>query len=266
MYSCTYLHTSKYNVGIFLAYSLSNTENGLIVDNSICVPCSNGSFCPLASVNDVNITSYRSLITSYPYPESPPSTNFDDIIITNTFQLSSNNQHCLVVSPIFWTLVVLAIVGIVLIIMGILYWMPGCKKHFKWLTHVFRRTDIVGEGELWVGGLTSFAILVLISFGFWFGSVFLQQYPIETAGDSTFACDKTLRNAKFASSLQLLALLRTEDEQTVFNLLDQQNWTLRVDFIQTGFICNNIVVQVNTIHKPFSSRVSAFRAASDRTP
>jgi hypothetical protein len=199
-------------------------------------------------VNDVNITSYQSIIIAYQYPESPAITNFDDIIIMNTFQLSSSDHHCLVVSPIFWTLLVLGIIGIVLIIMGILYWIPNGRAHFKWLTHVFRHTDIVGEGELWVGGLMSFAIIVLISFGFWFGSVYLRQYPIETAGDATFACDTTLRNAKFTSSLQLLALLRTEEEETVFELLDQQNWTLRIDFIQTGFTCDNIVAQVNSIH------------------
>jgi hypothetical protein len=242
----------------FSDYSSSNTENETIVISFECIPCSNGSFCPLASVNDVNITLYQSINAAYPYPESPPSTNFDDIIITNTFQLSSGNHRCLVVSPIFWTLLVLAIVGIVLIVMGILYWIPSGRGHFKWLTHIFRRADIVGEGELWVGGLMSFAIIVLISFGFWFGSVYLKQYPIETADDSTFACDTSLRNAKFTSSLQLLALLRTEEEETVFDLLDQQNWTLRIDFIQTGFTCDNIVAQVKNIHYSHSAKLFSY--------
>ena len=226
----------------------------MLVNTSVCIPCSNGSFCPLASVNDVNLTFYQSINTAYPYPESPASTNFDDIIITNTFQLPSSDNRCLIVSPMFWTLLVLAIVGVVLIIMGILYWIPSGREHFQCLTHVFRRADIVGEGELWVGGLMSFAIVVLISFGFWFGSVYSKQYPIETAGDATFTCDKSLRNAKFTSSLQLLAVLRKQEEETIFTLLDQQNWTLTVDFIQTGFTCQNISVLVISMKRHFGRK------------
>ncbi|UJR10746.1 hypothetical protein I4U23_014934 [Adineta vaga] len=213
--------------------------------NLECTPCSSTSYCPLASVNDINQSSYPSFNQGYPYPNSPASTNFDDIIITNTFQISSTNRRCLLVSPIFWTLLVLGLTGIILIIMGILYWTPNGRRHFQWLTNIFRRTDIVGEGELWVGGLMSFALLVLITFGFWFGFVYVKEYPIETAGDASFACDTSLRNAKFSSSLQLLALLKTEEEIPVFELLDQQNWTLVVDFIQTGFQCKDIAAEAN---------------------
>ena len=91
----------------------------------------------------------------------------------------------------------------------------------------------------------SFALLVLIVFGFWFGFVYVKQYPIETAGDASFACDTSLRNAKFSSSLQLLALLKTEEERPIFELLDKQNWTLTLDLIQTGFNCKDIAAQVS---------------------
>ena len=222
--------------------------NTIDLDSSInghltCVPCLASSFCPLASVGEVNKSLYSSKSQAFPYPNSPATTNFDDIIITNTFQLRSSDRRCLVVSPTFWTLLVLGLVFVVLVIMTILYWIPRTRNHFRYLTKVFRHADLIGEGEMWVGGLTSLALVVLITFAFWFGSVYVKQYPIETASDSTFSCDPSLRNAKFSSSLQLLALLRTDEEQLVFDLLDDQNWTMTVDFIQTGFQCSQISVQ-----------------------
>ncbi|UJR13173.1 hypothetical protein I4U23_000196 [Adineta vaga] len=212
---------------------------------SVCQPCLSTSYCPLASVNDVNQSYYPSINQGYPYPNSPPSDSYDDIIIQNTFQISSSNNHCLLVSPLFWTLLVFGIIGVILCIMGILYWLPNGRKHFTWLKTVFRRTDIVGEGELWFGGLVSFALMVLIIFGFWFGSVYIKQYPIEKADDTFFTCDTSLKNAKFSSTLHLLALLKAPEEKVIFQLLDQQNWTLVVDFIQTGFTCEDIIVQGN---------------------
>ena len=208
-----------------------------------CVPCSGSSYCPLAAVSEVNKSFYPSRSQAIPYPNSPVTTNFDDILITNTFRLRSSDGRCLVVSPLFWTLLALGLVFVVLLLMTGLYWLPGTRTHFHFLTRVFRRTDLIGEGDLWVGGLTSFALLVLITFAFWFGSVYVRQYPIETAGDATFSCDPSLRNAKFTSSLQLLALLRADEEQLIFDLLEDQNWTMTVDFIQTGFQCPEISVQ-----------------------
>ena len=212
-----------------------------------CVPCAPDSYCPLAAVGEVDLSKYAPASQAHPYPISPASTNFDDIIITNAFQLSTSNRSCLLVSPIFWTLLVLAIACLILIIMFCLHRRPGKRHHFKRLARAFRHTDLIGEGEMWIGGLFSFALLVLITFGFWFGSEYLRQYPIETAADANFACDKSLRNAKFSSSLQLLAVLRSEEEKPIFELLDQQSWTLSLDLIQTGFQCNEIHVQVSLI-------------------
>lgn len=211
-----------------------------------CVLCSSKSFCPLASVGEVDLSIYPSASQAYAYPISPANTNFEDIIITNAFQLSTNYHNCLIVSPIFWTLLVLGLTCLILIVMFCLYSKPKKRHHFKRLTRAFRHTDLIGEGELWIGGLFSFALLVLITFGFWFGSAFLKQYPIETATDANFACDKSLRNAKFSSNLQLLAVLRSDEDKMMFELLDEQNWTLIIDLIQTGFRCDEIHVQVNS--------------------
>ncbi|CAF1184311.1 unnamed protein product [Adineta ricciae] len=239
--------TWKNRIGPYLCTVCPTGFKKMLSNNSVseCQPCLPTSYCPLASVNDVNQSYYPSINQGYPYPNSPPSDNYDDIIIQNTFQISSSSGHCLVVSPLFWTLLVFGIIGVILCIMGILYWIPNGRKHFTWLKKLFQRTDIVGEGELWFGGLASFALIVLIIFGFWFGSVYIKQYPIEKVDGTFFTCDSSLKNAKFSSTLHLLALLKAPEEKTIFQLLDQQNWTLVVDFVQTGFTCQDILVQGN---------------------
>jgi hypothetical protein len=94
-----------------------------------------------------------------------------------------------------------------------------------------------GEGELWVGGLVSFAIIVLVSFAFAFSSGYLGQYPVETAGPSNFACDTTIRNSKFDTSLLSLAIPPSDNEQIMFNLLNSQTFSLHVDFLNTLAAC-----------------------------
>jgi hypothetical protein len=129
--------------------------------------------------------------------------------------------------------------------MGILYYSPTGKKYFHHLEWVFRHSDLIGNGELWFGGLISFAIIVLIFYGFWFGIGFIVKYPIETSSDAEFACDTSLRNAQFSSALQLLTTIKSDEQKPMFTMLDEQNFTMIVNFIQTGYTCDDIATQVN---------------------
>jgi hypothetical protein len=52
-----------------------------------------------------------------------------------------------------------------------------------------------------------------------FAFAFLNQYPAERVGPFSFACHLTLRNAKFQSNLQALAVPISDEEQTIFTLL-----------------------------------------------
>jgi hypothetical protein len=61
-----------------------------------------------------------------------------------------------------------------------------------------------------------------------FAISYMNQYPSEKTEGSRFACDPNLRNAKFASSLQALAVPISNEEQTIFNQLD---------FIHTASSC-----------------------------
>lgn len=163
----------------------------------------------------------------------------------NTFSLQSTPRRCLFISPFFWALITLVLAFIILVIMGFLYYSPTGKKHYHRLEWFFLHSDLVSNGEFWFGGAISFAIIVLIIYDFWFGTVFIVKYPIETSTDANFACDPSLRNTQFTSALQLLAVIKTDEEKPIFKMLDEQEFIMNISFIQTGFTCTDIHAQVN---------------------
>jgi hypothetical protein len=93
---------------------------------------------------------------------------------------------------------------------------------------------------MWLGGLISFAVVVLLIFAYVFSAAFYQQYPIENVGPSTFACDETLRNAQFESNLQSLAVPVSDEEQPMFNLLNKQNFNMNLELLNTAATCDSL--------------------------
>jgi hypothetical protein len=75
-----------------------------------------------------------------------------------------------------------------------------------------------------------------------FAILYLNQYPAEKVGPFTFACDPTIRNAKFDSNLQALAMPIVDEEQPIFSLLNEQNFTFQIDFINTNFSCMKLSI------------------------
>ena len=57
-----------------------------------CTACSPNSYCPLASIKDVNKSSFQQKSQVYAYPRSPSVTNFDDILLENTFNLTASSR------------------------------------------------------------------------------------------------------------------------------------------------------------------------------
>ncbi|UJR32396.1 hypothetical protein I4U23_019858 [Adineta vaga] len=221
----------------------SNTKNP--GNSSIqCLPCLTGSFCPLGSVTDISVSALATKMQVIAYPTSPESIIFDEILIQNMFHIGSG--HCLLVSPLFWSLIVASFAILIIILMGILKISinhPRSRKIRHHLKYIFRHTDLIGEGELWVGGLVSFAVVVLVSFAYSFSNRYFHQYPIETTTDSYFACDPSLRNAKFQTNLQSLSIRVTVAEQKMFELLNNQTFNLNVDFVNTLVGCDVISLQ-----------------------
>lgn len=198
-----------------------------------CLACSSNSFCPVGAVSDVPLSSLDNIIQVLPYPKSPESIIFDEILLQNMLYIGKG--RCLVISPLFWTMIVA--------VLKICIAHPRAKflrAKFKW---IFRHIDLINEGELWIGGLASMAVIVLVSFAYSFSGQFLKQYPIEETSDSHFACDLSLKDAKFETDLQSLSIQRTESEEKLFELFNHQNLSLNVDFINTLIDCNAVSLQ-----------------------
>ena len=84
-----------------------------------CISCLSESFCPLGSVADIPKSAFESVFQVIPYPNSPESTIFDEILIHNMFSIGSG--RCVLVSPLFWSLIVVSVVIIIIVIMEIMH-------------------------------------------------------------------------------------------------------------------------------------------------
>jgi hypothetical protein len=110
-----------------------------------CITCSPDSFCPLGAAYELNSTLLTSVSQAYAYPRSPDLTLFDDILIQNMFSLGST-PHCVAVSPIFWTLMVLILCSLLLIGMTTLHWCFPPQKRDKYrnvIKKIFEKTDLI---------------------------------------------------------------------------------------------------------------------------
>ena len=252
-------------VGIYICYLC---PLGHMSDSAGSIECSpydcteNNAFCPLGSITNDTYSDLNTVISEQPrYPESPETTNIDDILIMNMFTFGDSSR-CLVISPLFWMMIMTFIASLIIILMGVLKFFRQYANVRLTLKRIFRQADLIREGEVWIGGLASFALLVLLLFSYIFSSAFLNQYPIETASPSTFACDTTIRNAQFETNLQSLATALSDDEQQMFNMLDEQQFILTIDFINTQLTCKDVSIS-QIIHA--NPKAISFNCTYDRS-
>ena len=121
--------------------SRNSDENGAVM----CVNCSSQRFCPLGALYEINDTWLANISQAYTYPRSPETDVFEDILLHNMFSLGSTG-HCLVVSPIFWILILLFIIVVLLILMASMNLCIQQEKREVWqakIKSVFQRTDFV---------------------------------------------------------------------------------------------------------------------------
>jgi hypothetical protein len=246
------------------------TRNPGTLSNRVttCMSCSgnsSNSFCPLASLVDIDPNRIPSYTQATAYPVTADTTDIEDILLENVFQISSN-PHCLMISPLFWALVVGTFSFLIWMGMWVIKlckWKQGMSYRKKAKT-IFKSTDLIGEGTLWIGGLITFPLFVLLSFSYWFSVSFLHRYPIEqVTGPPNFSCDKTLINSKFSTGLELLSVPKGMDAQPIFNHLNNQVFELTVELINTGFTCANITAQENRIGSYASISMFCRRSISD---
>jgi hypothetical protein len=225
-------------------------------DSISCLPCANNTFCNLGATSDLPAGILSNVIQATPYPKSPENTIFDDILIQNMFNIGSTS-HCITVSPIFWAIIVgciafIVMVGMILLKLYITH--PKAHERYEMLAHLFKQTDLIGEGEWWIGGLLSFCIIVLVIFAYIFSGKYYLLYPIEdTSLTANFACDQSIRNSKFDTTLQSLAVpLASGELQQMFDLLTNQEFYLNVAFLNTVFNCSDeitVAYQLGTAWK-----------------
>jgi hypothetical protein len=123
----------------------SGTRNPAGVPGISCINCSSSSFCPLGAVYEINSNLLSSLSQASAYPRSPGMTVFEDILLDNMFFWGST-VHCLIVSPIFWTLILLIIIALLLIGMASLHKCVRPPKPDQWRTkikNIFEKTDLI---------------------------------------------------------------------------------------------------------------------------
>jgi hypothetical protein len=84
------------------------------------------------------------------------------------------------------------------------------------------------------------AVLLITAMAYYFAISYMNQYPAEKVGPSTFACDRTIRNAKFQSTLQARSVPLKTEEEPIFTMLDRQNFTLYADFFNTAIDCRSV--------------------------
>lgn len=236
--------TYKNTTGIFPC-SLCPPEtksDGTNATLTACVSCAMNAFCPLGSITDsISNDQLGDVIQVGAYPKSPDISGLDDILFFTLFSIGSS-PRCVALSPIFWTLVSAAIV----ILLTTVLWLiehcapnPKAVNIAKRIIRFFKRADLIREGDMWVGGLTTFCVLVLCISCCVFSAKYYTSYPIETAEPSTYTCDTTLRNAQFSSSLQSSSIPVSTDMQEMIDLLNDQTVNLTVAFINTVYNCTS---------------------------
>jgi hypothetical protein len=123
----------------------SGTRNPGRMPAMSCINCSSTNFCPLGAAYEINSSSLASISQAYAYPRTPDMDVYEDILLANMFSMGSSG-HCLVVSPIFWTLMLLIVFVLLLVGMASLNWCVQPRKRDQWRTtikSIFLRTDLV---------------------------------------------------------------------------------------------------------------------------
>ena len=112
---------------------------------TMCMNCSIDAFCPLGAVYEVEKASLMSLSQAVPYPRSPDLTVYEDLLINNMVTFGST-LHCLRVSPMFWSVILMGIALAMLLGMASLNLCVNEPRRTEWrakIKRVFLRTDLV---------------------------------------------------------------------------------------------------------------------------
>ena len=121
------------------------------VSGLTCEPCqmiNTSSRCFPAAIEEIDVENLASYTQAYSYPESSDLTEYDDLLLSNMFQLSTKNLHCLLLSPIIWS-----IISCLICIMLVQVFFHCLKRKMtpKFVLHFFSRGNRIKAGQIYAG-------------------------------------------------------------------------------------------------------------------
>ena len=242
VWPCSICQPMKTNISL-----LDNQFNRNI--SITCPQCTNKAHCSLEAITEINWlndTKQNGI-----YPESPDMDIFDDILLFHLFETNWNLK-----SPFFILLIVLFIV---LVIIGVISLLKFSKR--KYLIKFIRCFDLIGDGQLWFGGLISIAIIFIGIYALRFGFAYYNRYPSEAyvCDESNFCNENKFYNAKFQTSLQLIDV-SLQQYKPIFKLLDSQEFYLNIELLNTLVHCGqiNLLIANENSRIPFSCYTNDF--------
>ena len=214
----------------------------------LCQSCrsSNTSICYPGAIEKVNTSELTTYKQINPYPQSSESSEFDDLILYNIFKLPSMDIRCLLLSPTFWTWTLLICIFIMFICFRCLsksIRIQCNRKITKKLTVLLKMKT---EDQIWLVVMIGLSLIIFLAFICEFSISFVQRYPIEKISNDDWRiiqCDHAFFNSKFTSSLNLISNVNNDDEKSMFELLDTQNINITIQFISTGFTCEDFMME-----------------------
>ncbi|CAF1310768.1 unnamed protein product [Adineta steineri] len=224
----------------------SRTKNPGNYPSIQCRPCNTTAFCPLGASDEVNLTDFNSYIQTFSYPDTPIIDDYDDLLLLKFFP-SNMKWSCLIFTPLFWTLMATILCLMVWSIMFLIKRRrPNPVDIYRQRAKiVLKHTDLIGEGERWIGGLASIVIFTIIVYCTIFAFFYFSSYPIETAEAVDKACDNNQRNSKFDNALQLPLPETDGTYWKIFDMLNKQPFAMTIHLINTRAQCNDIIVERN---------------------
>ena len=233
--------TYKNDSGFWSCSSCQQFENisGIDPVSLTCRQCAKKEYCPGEFITPLD--HFEDVTQNLRYPESPEIDVFDEILLYNMFR-----PDCGITSPLFLSIMALSVVLMVSVFIILMKHTKRLGAKWEHLLSFFRHLDLIGQGELWFGGLVTMALLFLFAFASQLSHTYHQQYPIEKQQQqlrSLNPCQsRELLNSRFETSLQLLSTASDEHEQ-IFYLLDNQPFIVNMELIQTHFNCEQLRLQ-----------------------
>ncbi|CAF1503763.1 unnamed protein product [Adineta steineri] len=211
-----------------------------------CRPCNLTAFCSLGASDDVNLTDFNSYIQTFSYPDTPIIDDYDDLLLLKFFP-ANIEWSCFIFTPLFWTLMATILCLMVWFIMFFIKRrrLNSIDIYRQRAKIVFKHTDLIGEGERWIGGLASVIIFTIIIYCTIFAIFYFYSYPIEKAEAVDKTCGNTQRNTKFDNALQLPLPETDGTYWKIFDMLNEQPFTMTIHLVNTRAQCNDITVERN---------------------